>query len=227
MVWRRIDGQGRRVIPRAAGCVLVLYDRQWEDEEGLLPVGDPIPVSEWLAATRQSGYLVSWTPEGALAEGPYRGGVVVEVADARGRSYIAVPPEGLDHLEEIMSERDYQMVREDVAALANPEGHGLSVTRLDRPAWELRGEALPHGDPLPTETWAQVIRRQRLRVESTAGVFLPLDSAWPGGEVVAIADGLGRRRSYFAVPRGARRLVAALADETADAASPVSPEGAR
>jgi hypothetical protein len=225
MVWRRTDGQGRRVIPRAVGCVLVLYDRQWEDEAGLLPVGDPLPVNEWLAEARRVGYRVAWTPEGALAEGPYQGGVVVEVADARGRSYVAVPPEALDRLEEIMDWQDYQLVQEDVAALANPEGHGLAVTRLDRPAWEQRGEAVPRGDPLPTETWAQVIRRQGLRVESTTGAILPLDCAWPGGEVVAVADRLGRRRSYFAVPRGVRRLAAALADETADTTGPAFPGG--
>jgi hypothetical protein len=198
----------------------VLYERQWEDEAGLLPVSDPIPVDEWLAETRRAGCRVAWTPEGALAGGPYQGGVVVEVVDAHGRCYVAVPPEALNRLEEIMDQQDYQMVQEDVAALANREGCGLTVTRLDRLAWEERGEALPRGGPLPTETWTQVIRRQGLRVELPAGTFLPLESAWPGGAVVAIADAKGQRRSYFAVPRGARRLAVALADETADTTGP-------
>jgi hypothetical protein len=64
-------------------------------------------------------------------------------------------------------------------------------------------------------------------VELPAGAFLPLDSAWPGGEVVAVADALGRRRSYFAVPRGARRLAAGLADEMAGLAGPAPMDGAR
>jgi hypothetical protein len=216
------------VIPRAAGCVLELYDRQWEDEAGLLPVSDPLPIEEWLAETRRGGYRVAWTPEGALADGPYRGGVVVEVADARGRSYVAVPPEALDRLREIMDDENYQRVREDAAALENPAGHGLVVTRLDRVAWEDRGLVVPRGDPLPVEMWARVIRTRRLRVGPFTGALLPLDSAWPAGRVVAVTAAVGAHPSYFAVPRGLARLVDVFAAETGgsqQAGVPSSSEG--
>jgi len=226
MGWRSGSEQGGRVIPRAEGCVLVLYDRQWEDEQGLLPVSDPIPVEDWLRETRQAGYTVEWTPEGAVAEGPYQGSAVVEVTDTRTRSYVAVPPEALHRLAEIMEERDYQMLREDVAALENPEGHGLMVTQLDRAQWEERGIAAPRGEPLTSDLWARVIREQHLRVGPLAGAILPLDSAWSAGQVASVTTGAGAKPSYFAVPRGLRRLVDALAAEAGtgkEAGTPSTP----
>src|SRR4051794_9999552 len=129
MVWRIPGKDGQRAIPRRDRCVLLLYDRQWKDEYGLLPVSDPILVDEWLAETRRARYAVGWTPLGAIAVGPSRGGAVVEIADEHGRSYVAVPPECLDRLKEIMDANDYRMMREDVTALDNPEATGLRVTR--------------------------------------------------------------------------------------------------
>ncbi len=89
----RLDAEGRRIVPRVEGHVILLYDQDWEDEYGLLPVSEPLPVEAWIAATRAEGYSVVWTPLGAIAEGSYRGGVVVEIDDDRSRSYVAVPPE--------------------------------------------------------------------------------------------------------------------------------------
>jgi hypothetical protein len=171
-------------------------------------------VDEWLIVMRRGRYVVSWIPAGAIEEGPYRGGSVVEV-DVRGdRAYVAVPPEALDALAEVMSAQEYQMLGEDVAALTNPEARGLSVARLDRTAWEERQEVIAQGAPLATEAWAQVIRENGMRVQLPTDALLPLDSAWPAGQVVAITDRQGKRRSYFVVPRGAVRLAVDLAVET-------------
>lgn len=211
MVWRTPDETGARVVPRRDGCVLLLYDRQWKDEYGLLPVSDPIPVGEWLAETRRARYAVGWTPLGAIDAGPYRGGVVVEIADERGRSYAAVPPECLEQLQEIMDPDEYRMVREDVAALDNPEAAGVRVTRLEMDAWEGRREVVPTGD-LSTEAWARSIREGSLRVDMAGGLSLPMESRWPGGHVVTARDGIGHAY-YFAVPREALPFAIELAVE--------------
>jgi len=206
----RLDGEGRRIVPRVEGHVILLYDRDWEDEYGLLPVSEPLPAEEWIAATRREGYSVEWTPQGAIAEGSYRGGVVVEIDDDRSRSYVAVPPELLDRLQELMDEQDYRMVREDVDALDNPEGHGLRVSRLDPAAWEQRHQVVPTKD-LPTEGWARAIRDNGLQVEMTYDGSLPIESPWPGGHVITTTD--GAHRYYFAVPRGALNLAIDLSLE--------------
>jgi len=200
----------KRVPARAQGCVLWIYGQAWEDGEGLDGLHPPTPFDEWTAFLTAKGWTVGWTAEGALDEGPYQGGVVVEV-DVGDRAYVAVPPELLDRLQDVMPARDYEMVQEDVAALDNPEAHGLRVTRLDPPAWERRREAIP-GKELPTEGWARAIRDKGLRVEPPAGAMLSLESAWPAGQVVTVTD--GKRAYYFAVPRGALRLATDLHFET-------------
>lgn len=105
------------------------------------------------------------------------------------------------------------MAREDVAALDNPQAHGLRVARLDPAAWERRREAVPTGE-LPTEGWARAIRDNGLRVAAPAGAMVPLDSAWPAGQVVTVTDAAGAHKSYFAVPRAALRLATDLHVET-------------
>jgi hypothetical protein len=211
--------QTQESTPRAAGCVLWIDEKAWESGSELRAVHAPIPVDEWLAATRSKGYDVAWTPDGALAAGPYRGGCVVEVdsdvpGDA-GRTYFAIPPESLERLQEIMPPRDYQMMREDVANLDNPEAHGYTVTRLDPAAWEARRAVVPLGEPLTTGAWVRKIRKHHMRVAPPVGQPLPLDSLYPAGQVVAVDDATGR--SYFAVPRAAYGLAYDLADETAAA----------
>lgn len=210
------DSQG---TPRAPGCVLWLDEKAWESGSQVRAVHAPIPVDEWIGATRSKGYEVAWTPDGALTEEPYRGGSVVEVdsdvpGDA-GRTYFAIPPESLDRLREIMPPRDYQMVREDVANLDNHGAHGYTVTRLDPSAWESRGEIVPLAEPITTEAWVRKIRRHRMRVAPPVGHPLPLDSLYPAGQVVAVDDAAGR--SYFAMPRAAYWLAYDLSDETAAA----------
>ena len=212
----RFDAEGQRIVPRVEGHVILLYDRDWEDEYGLLPVSKPLPVEAWIMATRGEGYSVEWTPQGAIAEGPYRGGVVVEIDDNHSRSYVAVPPELLDRLQELMDEQDYQMTREDVAALDNPEAHGLRVSRLDPAAWEQRRQVVPMKD-LTTEGWARAIRDNSMRVDMTYNGSLPVDSPWPNGHVITVTN--GTHRSYFAVPRGAINLAIDLSMEMEDVAA--------
>ena len=207
-------------MPRMPGCVLWLDEKAWESGSQMQAVHAPIPVDEWIAATRGKGYEVAWTPEGALAEGAYHGGAVVEVdsdvpGDA-GRTYFAVPPDLLDRLQEIMPPRDYEMVREDVSNINNPEAHGYTVTRLDPAAWEGRGEVVPLSQPITTEAWVREIRKHHMRVAPPVGHPLPLDSLYPAGQVVVVDDATGR--SYFAVPRAAYWLAYDLADETGEAA---------
>jgi hypothetical protein len=201
-------------MPRVEGHVLLLLPASYEGARALRPQRAPIPVNEWVAVMRRGQYRASWMPAGAIEEGSYQGGSVVEV-DVRGdRAYVAVPPEALDTLAEVMSVQEHQMLREDVAALTNPKARGLMVTRLDRTAWEERREVVPQGGPLPTEVWVSVIRENGMHVQPPSGVMLPLESAWPAGQVVTVTAGQGKRRSYFAVPRTALRLALDLSVET-------------
>ena len=202
---------GEQAPARAEGCVLWLYSQAWEDRSILDGLYPPTPFDEWVAYLQERGWTVGWTVEGTIAMGPYQGGAVVEV-DVGDRAYVAIPPELLPRLAEVMPARDAAMVQEDVTALANPAAHGLHVMWLERAAWEGRRQVVPHGEPLPTEAWAQVIRTRRLRVEMTNDGFLPLESAWPAGHVVTVTE--GPHRSYFAVPRAALRLAIDLSVET-------------
>ncbi len=204
---------GAEETPRVEGHVLLLLPASYEGSRELRPQRDPIPVEEWRTVMRRGHYMASWIPAGAIEEGPYQGGSVVEVDVGGDRAYVAVPPEALDILAEVMSAQEYQMLREDVAALANPEARGLTVTRLDRIAWEERREVVPQGEPLPTEAWVRVIRENGMRLQLPGDAMLPLESALPAGQVVTVTDGQGKRRSYFAVPRGALRLVIDLSME--------------
>ncbi len=202
--------RGERLPTRAQGRVLWLYGQAWEDRSELDGLHPPTPFDEWVAFLTTQRWTAGWTAEGALGEGPYQGGAVVLVDADGDRAYVAVPPELLDRLQEVLPAADYRMVREDVAALANPEAHGLRVTRLDPDAWEQRRAVVPiAAENLTTEGWARAIRTKSLRVEAPAGALLDLDSAWPAGQVVTVADAAGRR-FYFAVPRAALRLATDL-----------------
>ncbi len=204
----RRERREESVPARAEGRVLWLYGQAWEDRSALDGLHPPTPFDEWVVFLKTQGWTVGWTAEGAIEEGPYRGGAVVLVGADGDRAYVAVPPELLDRLREIMPARDYAMTREDVAGLDNPTAAGLSVARLDPAAWEQRHAVVPTTE-LTTEGWARSIRDKGLRLVQPAGAALPLDSAWPAGQVVTVADAAGRR-FYFAVPRGALRLATDL-----------------
>ncbi len=200
-----------RAPERAQGCVLWMYGQAWEDRSALDGLRPPDTFDAWVRTLTDNGWSVGWTGFGAIEEGPYQGGVVVEVDVDGDRAYTAIPPELLDRLREVMPADEYRLVREDVAALDNPQAQGLRVTRLDPTAWERRREAIP-GKELPTEGWARAIRDKGLRVEPPAGAMLSLESAWPAGQVVTVTD--GKRAYYFAVPRAALRLATDLHFET-------------
>jgi len=194
--------------PRAVGCILWLYEGTWES------AGDapPTPFDEWADTLRARGWTVHWTLLAAISKGPYRGGSVVEVDVDGDRGYAAVPPELLDRLAALTDAQGYRMVREDVAALDNPHARGVLMTRLDSVAWEQHRELVPI-EELLAEAWARTVRQNGLQVEIAAGSLslLPLGSAWPAGQVIAVTD--GAHRSYVAAPRAALPLAIDLSVE--------------
>ncbi len=212
MTTRARTASEERLPARDQGCVLWIYGQAWEDRSALDGLRPPDTFDAWVATLAENGWTVGWTGLGAIEEGPYCGGAVVEVDVDGDRAYTAIPPELLDRLQGVMPARDYGMMREDVAALDNPEAHGLRVARLDPAAWEQRRDVVPTTE-LTTEAWTRAIRAKHLRVEAPAGAMLPLDGAWPAGQVVSVADDAGRSY-YFAVPRAALRLATDLHLET-------------
>ncbi len=199
--------------PRAVGCILWLYEGAWESAGELEAVAPPTPFDEWADTLRARGWTVHWTSLAAISKGPYRGGSVVEVDVDGDRGYAAVPPELLDRLAALIDAQGYRMVREDVAALDNPQARGVLVTRLDSGTWEQRRELVPT-EELLVEVWARTVRQNGLRVEiaSTGSLgLLPLGSAWPAGQVIAVTD--GAHRSYVAAPRAALPLAIDLSVE--------------
>jgi len=157
-------------------------------------VAPPTPFDEWADTLRARGWTVHWTPLAAISQGPYRGGSVVEVDVDGDRGYVAVPPELLDQLVALIDAQGYRMLREDVAALDNPQARGVRVTRLDSVAWEQRRELVPT-EELSAEAWARTVRQNGLRVEIAAAgslSLLPLTSAWPTGQIIAATDGTHR-----------------------------------
>jgi hypothetical protein len=70
--------------------VQLIDEHAWECAE-VLPIGDPIPVGEWLAKLDQLGMALGALPPRRIAGGPYDGGWVVSADNQRGRLYFAVP----------------------------------------------------------------------------------------------------------------------------------------
>ena len=70
--------------------VQLIDEHAWERAE-VVPVGDPIPVVEWLAKLDQLGMVLGVQPPRRIAGGPYDGGWVVSADNRRGRLYFAVP----------------------------------------------------------------------------------------------------------------------------------------
>jgi hypothetical protein len=190
--------------------VVLLSPLAYEGNRTLRALSAPKPAQEWLQVMRADDHQASWLPAGIITEGPYQGGTVVEVDIEGDRAYIAVPPEALEMLAEVMEPLQYQAVIEDLAAAANPDGPGQVVTRLDRTAWEERRQVLPTGAPLLADDWMRVIFERHLQVEVLHGALLPLDGPWRGGHVVVVGEPNGEHRSYFALPRAALFLALAL-----------------
>lgn len=74
----------------AEATVQLIDEYAWERAE-VLPIGDPIPVSEWLAKLDQLGMALGGVPPRRIAGGQYDGGWVVSADNRRGRLYFAVP----------------------------------------------------------------------------------------------------------------------------------------
>lgn len=77
--------------------VQLIDEHAWERAE-VLPIGEPIAVSEWLAKLGQLGMALGALPARRVAGGPYDGGLVVSADNARGRLFFAVPATALPAL---------------------------------------------------------------------------------------------------------------------------------
>lgn len=70
--------------------VQLIDEYAWEGAE-IVPIGEPLAVSEWLAKLDHLGMSLGMLPLRRIAGGPYDGGCVVSADNARGRLYFAVP----------------------------------------------------------------------------------------------------------------------------------------
>ena len=86
-------------------AVQLIDEHAWERAE-VLPIGEPIPVGEWLAKLDQLGMMLGALPSRRIAGGPYDGGWVVSADNRRGRLYFAVPAAALPALAGILPASD-------------------------------------------------------------------------------------------------------------------------
>lgn len=77
--------------------VQLIDEYAWERAE-VLPIGDPMPISEWLMKLDQRGMTVGVVPPRRIAGGQYDGGWVVSADNMRGRLYFAVSGDALSLL---------------------------------------------------------------------------------------------------------------------------------
>lgn len=70
--------------------VQLIDEYAWERAE-VLPIGEPLAVSAWLAKLDHLGMALGALPPRRIAGGPYDGGWVVSADNVRGRLYFAVP----------------------------------------------------------------------------------------------------------------------------------------
>ena len=75
---------------REEATVQLIDEYAWERAE-VLPIGEPIPVSEWLAKLDQLDMAFGVLPPRRISGGAYDGGWVVSADNRRGRLYFAVP----------------------------------------------------------------------------------------------------------------------------------------
>ncbi len=87
--------------------VVMLSEKAWERQE-IIPVTNPIPVSEWLGIIQERGMMVLAPPFSRISEGPYDGGHVLALDDEDGRSWFAVPAAVLPMLRSYMSPQMYE-----------------------------------------------------------------------------------------------------------------------
>ncbi len=75
---------------RQEGTVQLIDEHAWERAE-VVPIGEPIVMSEWLAKLNHLGMVLGVLPSRRIAGGAYDGGWVVSADNQRGRLYFAVP----------------------------------------------------------------------------------------------------------------------------------------
>jgi hypothetical protein len=69
--------------------VQLIDEHAWERAE-VQPIGEPIPVGEWLARLDQLGMALGVLPPRRIVGGRYDGGWVISADNRRGRLYFAV-----------------------------------------------------------------------------------------------------------------------------------------
>jgi hypothetical protein len=77
--------------------VQLIDEHAWERAE-VLPIGELMPVSEWLAKLDQLGMALGVLPPRRIVGGSYDGGLVVSADNNRGRLYFAVSTAALPFL---------------------------------------------------------------------------------------------------------------------------------
>lgn len=78
-------------MAEAQEAIVQLIDEYaWERAE-VLPIGEPIPVSEWLVKLDQLGMTLGVLPPRRIVGGLYDGGCVVSADNARGHLYFVMP----------------------------------------------------------------------------------------------------------------------------------------
>jgi hypothetical protein len=70
--------------------VQLIDEDAWERAE-VVPIGEPLTVTEWLVKVDRLGMTLGVLPPRRIAGGPYAGGWVVSADNQRGRLYFAVP----------------------------------------------------------------------------------------------------------------------------------------
>jgi hypothetical protein len=74
---------------REESAVQLIDEYAWERAE-VVPIGDPIPLSDWLAKLDQVGMALGVLPHRRIASGPFHGGWVVSADNRRGRLHFAM-----------------------------------------------------------------------------------------------------------------------------------------
>ena len=69
--------------------VQLIDEDAWERAE-VVPIGEPLTITEWLAKVDRLGMMLGVLPSRRIAGGPYDGGWVVSADNQRGRLYFAV-----------------------------------------------------------------------------------------------------------------------------------------
>ena len=78
------------MVNEQEATVQLIDEDAWERAE-VVPIGEPLTVTEWLAKVDRLGMTLGVLPPRRIAGGPYDGGWVVSAENERGRLYFAVP----------------------------------------------------------------------------------------------------------------------------------------